>query len=513
MRVRIQHPRIYLDVRGTTTGALLVEDGVVVATGADALRGHVDREEHPEGTCVMPGLIEAHIHLWGLGLRAGTVELRGARDTAEVYHRLSTATPVEGWVFGKNWDQNNWTDARGLSRDELDRRFPNTPLCLRRVDGHAYWVNGAALRQAGIDDNWQPPYGGEAWRDQTGHLSGCLVDEAMRAIDAVLPPVTEADDLATYRESAAMLHRFGITSAHKAWMPLDRLTMLENLRDTEELGLRLHLLFDCNDPNLDELLERGPFADRWISGRGIKFFADGAMGSQGAALLDPYLGSSQAGLSVETPETMNRRIPELSARGWQVAVHAIGDRGARNVLDAFERIAPADRARTRPRLEHAQMLHDDDVARFGELGVIASIQPIHLHSDTPWAHEVLSEEQLLRLFRWRDLANVTVLAGGSDFPIDDPNPWHGIAVSSTRRHARGQVFHVEQSLRRTEALGLYADGAAWAGFAENWLGQLHVGFAGDFCVLEQDPFRASDDEIWENKCLATFVAGRPVFQL
>ena len=328
----------------------------------------------------------------------------------------------------------------------------------------------------------------------------------MKPFEAVLPPETIDDDRKTYLESAAMLRGFGITTAHKAWMPVDRLAMLEELRDRGELGVRLHLLFDCNDPNLGSIVTRGPWADDWISARGIKFFADGALGSRGAAVHEPYLGSDARGIVVETPETMNHRIPAFAADGWQVAVHAIGDRAATHVLDAFARIDANDRTKTRPRLEHAQMLTDADVARFGELGVIASLQPIHMYSDAAWAHEALSPTQLDRLFRWHDLSKVTRLAGGSDFPIEDPNPWHGISVAMTRRHRNDGVFHVEQCLTRQQALALYLEDGAWAGFVEDRQGQLRVGFHADWCTLDTDPFLASPDEIWNTCCLESSVA-------
>ncbi len=511
MRIRIEHPCVYLGPDGTKTDCLLIDEARVVAVGEQAKLGPVDRTERPEGRCVMPGLIDSHIHLWGLGLRAGSVSLRAAKSTQEVYGRLAGARPVGGWVLGTDWDQNNWSDGRELSREVLDDLFPATPVSLRRIDGHACWVNSEALRRAAISDSWTPPPGGEAWRvggKPTGQLNGCLVDEGMKPIEAVMPPVTEVDDLATYLETARLLRSFGITGAHKAWMPMDRLKMLERLRDSNELGLRLHLLFDCNDPTLQMLLDRGPWSDDWISARGIKFFADGAMGSRGAALLDDYKDVEHSGLVVETPETMNRDIPRYAALGWQVAVHAIGDRGAQNVLDAFEKISAADRFKTRPRLEHAQMLDDRNLDRFEELGVIASLQPIHLFSDAAWIEEALSPEQLRRLFRWKDLAAGTRLSGGSDFPIEDPNPWHGISVAMTRKHAGGQVFHVEQCLSRHEALSLYTTDAAFAGFAENHVGRLDTGFFADFCVLDTDPFLATPDEIWDTKCLATFLAGR-----
>lgn len=499
---RVEHPSIYLGSDGARTHALLVQDERIIALGDDALAASVERVVRPDGVCVLPGLIDSHIHLWGLGLRAGTVDLRDAKSTQDVYGKLALAKPIGGWILGRDWDQNIWTDQRSLDVDVLDELFPTTPMCLRRVDGHAFWVNSVALRAAGITASWTPPPGGDAWR-VGGRLNGCLVDDAMKPIDQILPPETELDDRATYLESARMLRALGITGAHKAWMPVDRLHMLERLRDGDGLGLRLHVLFDCQDAHLADILTRGPWADDWISARGIKFFADGAMGSRGAALHQRYKDVDHRGLVVETPDTMNARIPEYAEAGWQVAVHAIGDRAASNALDAFSRVSQEARRATRPRLEHAQMLIDADVARCGELGIIAAIQPIHLHSDAAWLDEALTQTQLSELFRWRDLDEVTRLSGGSDFPIEDPNPWHGISVAMTRRfRGSGESgFNIKQRLERRRALALYLEDAAWAGFAEERQGQLRRGFFADWASVDTDPFTASPEEIWDTKCV------------
>lgn len=508
----VEHERIYLDSQANQTDALLVRDGRIAARGdeARALAGD-DEVVRPEGRCVFPALTDAHIHLWGLGLRAGAVSLRSAQSTEAIYRALEQyeleGSP-SGWVLGTDWDQHLWEDADELSFERLNAIWPDTPVVLRRVDGHAIWVNRAALESAGVSDDWDPGQGGSFVRRE-GTPTGLLVDDAMHPVLDALGEPDEDEDRATFLASARRLLKLGITCAHKAWMPVDRLQMLEKMHGRDELPIRLHLLFDANDDRIAEVLDRGPWRTDWISAAGMKFFADGAMGSQGAYLLGTYPDGSR-GLTIDGREHLLARVPALAAAGWQVAVHAIGDAGARNVLDSFEACEATQREATRPRLEHAQMLEDSDLARLGELGVIASIQPIHMYSDAAWLDDVMSDEQLRRLFRWRDLWQTTHMCGGSDYPIEDPNPWHGISVASSRLDRTGREFGNEQALSRHEALHLYTDGAAWAGGWEGQLGRLEPGYLADFIVLDRDPFESSDEEIWDTDVLATYLSGRRV---
>jgi predicted amidohydrolase YtcJ len=516
----VLHPRIYLAADGRTTDALLVRDGEVVAIGEQARREANEVEVvEPRGACVFPALADAHVHLWGLGLRAGTISLRGAESTEEVYRILRTeGLPASGrrsissslpagkeWVLGNDWDQHTWSDADALDIDVLDEMFGDTPVILRRVDQHALWVNSAALKQADITEGWDPP-GGHVGRRDDGRLSGLLVDDAMDPVLEAVGEPTVDEDREVFIESCEMLRSYGIASAHIAWMPLDRIQMLQELHETGELPIRVHTFLDAGDPGIEDVLERGPCGDRWLSIRGIKFFADGAMGSHGAHLLDGYPDGS-SGLVLEDPEDLRRRSADYAARGYQVAVHAIGDAGARDVLDAFAAMDPADRAATRPRMEHAQMVTAEDCRRFGELGVVASIQPSHLRSDAAWVDEILSADQLERLFPWRRLADhAPILAAGSDYPIEDPNPWHGIATAVTRRDAKGRAFRAEQALTRQEILTAYTEGAA---HAARWkgLGRLDPGYRADFAVLDRDPLTCAKDELWDVQVRSLWVDG------
>lgn len=511
-----KHNKIYLDAAGRTTDALLVRNGRVLAVGADAhlQRKAGERVVEPEAACLFPALADAHCHLWGIGMRAGSVDLSGTRSAQEVYERLRKIDPEDAptdWVLGYGWDEHDWPDGARLDRQQLDAIFGDTPVSFHRVDRHAIAVNSAALRRAGVDADYAPSEGGRALRDDAGRLTGVLVDAAMRPVLDAIPEPSEAEDRQVFERSARAFLRHGITSAHMAFTGVDRLSMLRQMADADALPVRVYAIVDGSDARLSEVLDVGPTHDpnAWLSVAALKFFADGALGSEGAHLLEPYKSGSR-GLVMIDPAEFTREVAALMEEGWQVAVHAIGDAAARNVVEAFAAVPERIRARVRPRLEHAQMLTKRDCERMGDLSAIASIQPIHLRSDGAWAHQILSQAQLDRLYPWPELAPHATLAGGSDFPIEDPNPWHGIATAMTRRTSSGEAFFPEKTLTREQILEAYTAGAAYAAHWEGVLGRLDKGFAGDVIALDRDPFEATAEAMWEMEVLGVWVGGTKV---
>lgn len=516
----IEHPRIYLDPFGRTTDALLLNDRQVIAVGDHAREEHESGERvvQPEGACVFPGLSDSHCHLWGVGRRAGSIDLSDASDPAVVLDRLRERDPELSpgeWILGRGWDDNNWDTGESLSRSDLDAAFPDRPVCLHRVDNHAIAVNSEAMRRGNLPLEASGPASDQAdgriVRDADGRPTGILVDAAMDPVLEAIPAPTEAEDLHLMREAASRMRRHGIVSAHQALVGVDRVATMRRLARQGELPLRMYLMVDGQDDGIEALTAEGPFqdADDWLQCRAVKFFADGALGSHGALLLDTYPDDSRGVAMIEADE-LAERARHLSAAGWQVATHAIGDAAARRVLDAYESIPEEQRNHLRPRLEHAQMLHDDDLARLSELGVIASIQPIHMRSDAAWADDILSDSQLDRMFRWGDLALHTRLAAGSDYPIEDPNPWHGIATAMSRRDARGREFRPRQALSVEGALAGYTTGAAYAAHTEGRTGQLRPGYLADFIALDRDPFESTPDEIWDTEVLEVWMDGARV---
>jgi predicted amidohydrolase YtcJ len=333
----------------------------------------------------------------------------------------------------------------------------------------------------------------------------------MEPVLEAIPDPDEAEDRRMFEEAAEHFRQMGIASAHLAKADVERLEMLQRMHRDGELPLRLYVMADGGDAAIESHLDGGPRHDddAWLSMRAIKHFADGALGSGGALLMESDREGNR-GLEVTPPDDLCRRAERLAEGGWQMAVHAIGDRAARNVLDAFESIPSTSRERLRPRLEHAQMLTEPDRARLSELSAIASIQPIHLRSDAAWADDRLHDSQLDRLFPWPDLSDHAVLAAGSDYPIEDPNPWHGVATALTRRTADGRRFQPERALSRSSILAAYTTGAAHAAHWEDELGRLDPGFAADVVALDCDPLRAAPEAIWSTEVLETWIAGEPV---
>lgn len=508
----IRHDKIYLDAHGSSTHALLVRDGWVVAVGEDAVerRRSDERVHEPDSACVLPALADAHCHLWGVGLREGAIDLEGTSSPQDIYARLrafDVNQSPSGWVLGHGWDEHGWPGGAAWRRADVDAALPNTPLCLHRIDRHAIVVNGEALRRAGLSEDYTASsQSGRVIRDEDGEIV-VLVDTAMRPLLESIPEPTEAEDEAIFRGTAQHYRSLGITSAHMALLEPERIAMLERLERDGDLPLRVYGIVDAFHQEIPDVLERGPIHDddAWLSIRAAKLFADGALGSQGALLHDAYPDGSH-GIEMMDMDTLRERTLRYTEAGFQVATHAIGDAGATAVLDAYEAVDDDVRRRLRLRLEHAQMMTGQDVQRLVDMGIIASIQAIHLRSDAAWAPDELSETQLARLYPWHAL-QAAPLASGSDFPIEDPNPWHGIATAMTRRAKDGSVFQPERTLTFEQALASYTTGAAFAGFWESQLGKLEVGYAADFIELDRDPFHESAESIWDTEVLRTWCAG------
>lgn len=495
MRRKILHPRIVCTPdESVVTDALLIENRTVVALGDEARNADVDEVLRPSGAVVMPALHDAHIHMWGLGMRAGAARIRDARTVDEIYDRLRRYDPARsasGWVLARDWNDHHWGDGTSLSRDALDAIFPDLPVVLWRVDSHAVWANSVAIAHAGISDGWSPGDGGWVGRSEDGRLDGLFVDDAMDAILEAIPKPTVAEDREVFLQTASMLREFGICGAQLAWVPLDRVPFLRELHADGELPLHTSVWVDGKDPGIEEFVAAGPHRAEGLSIHTVKFFADGAMGSRGALMLEPY-ATGERGLVVTKRDLLIDRVRRYTEAGWDIAVHAIGDAAARNVLDAFDGAAPGSVCR----LEHCQTMHPDDIERMGDRDRIASVQPIHMYSDAAWVESILSPQQLSRLFNWNDLQARAPLAAGSDFPIEDPNPWHGIATFVSRRDANGQVFRGDQAISRAEAIAAYTTGAA---SAAGWgrLGSFEPGAVADWIAVDTDPWTADADAIWD----------------
>ena len=529
--------------------ALWVEEGTIRAVGSAA---GVRAEAPPgvprvdlRGAFLCPGLVDAHAHVLGLGLTLERVDLVGARSLDETLGRVAEwaarqrAEESGAWIRGRGWDQNDWPEQSFPTAADLDQVCADIPVCLNRIDGHAIWVNGRALQLAGVTAATGDPEGGRIERDAAGNPTGVFVDAAERLVLDVIPPVDRETKARAMRRATALLARAGFTAIHDMGMTADELTLYRELAARGDLAVRIYGALGADEPELAELLGRGP--DRvWQNGAFklgmVKFYADGALGSRGAALLADYSDDpGNRGLLVTAPEELERGMRAALRAGFQCAVHAIGDRGNRLVLDTWEGIraeggpesippaaAPAALTRlgrveaVRPpvRLEHAQIIAPDDLPRLGALGVVASMQPTHCTSDMPWAPARLGPDRLRGAYAWRTVVDAgAVFAAGSDFPIESHDPLLGLYAAVTRRPAGGgDGWSPAERLGREEALAAFTVAPAYVSGDLHELGTLAPGKRADLTVLDLNLITCDPELLPTARVLLTLRGGRATWR-
>ncbi len=521
--------RIYtVDDARPMAEAMAVRDGRIVfvgsGRGAMTLRGARTRVVELHGQTIIPGMIDAHAHLLGLGNALRTVDLVGTASYDEVIARVvarAREVPPGTWILGRGWDQNNWGDTRFPTHGDLSRAVPNHPVYLTRVDGHAALVNEAALRAANVTSQSADPDGGRIVRLDDDRPSGVLVDRAMglvqRAIPAQSPTEVREAILAAIRE----VNRWGLTGIHDAGVGRQVIDVYEALAREGRFDLRDYVMIASDDATLEHYFARGPQAGLydnrlWI--RAIKISADGALGSRGAAMLEPYSDEPQnTGLILATEERIRSVAERALRRGFQLNVHAIGDRANRVVLDAFEQaLATVPVADHRFRVEHAQILHHSDIPRFARLDVIPSMQASHQSSDMYWAGNRVGHGRLLGAYAWRSLLEGgLIIANGSDFPVEPVNPLISFHASVTRQDAAGWPaggWFPAQRMTRDEALKSMTIWPATAAFQEALVGSLAPGKLADFVVLDQDIMTVAPERILSTRVIATYLGGRAVYE-
>jgi hypothetical protein len=503
-----------------------VEGGRIVALvppgDAGAWRRSATEEVDVAGAHLYPGFTESHGHLVGYGASLEQVDLRDATSFAEAVERVREAAakvPPGTWVQGRGWDQNRWPEKAFPSHAALSAAVPDHPVVLRRVDGHAVLTNARGLALAGITAATNDPPGGRILRDAAGSPTGVLVDAAEELLDRAVPDPTAVDIERRVLLACEHLAAFGITEFHDAGTGRIELAVLRKLEGERRLPVRVYAMLDGND---DQLLD-AEFADGarvgrdgMLAVRAVKLYADGALGSRGAWLSQPYTDEpTTRGLEV-TPEARLADVIRRAAKaGFQPCMHAIGEAAVTRALDLYEReLAPGAR-NLRPRIEHAQVVRPTDVPRFAALGVIASVQPTHCTSDMPWAPARLGPERIAWAYRWRSLfAAGARLCLGSDVPVESPDPRLGLWAAVTRRTPQGtptEGWNLPEALTPTQAVAGYTSWAAYAAFEEDWRGSVAAGNAADLTVLDRDLEGEGAAAILQAKVLRTVVAGRDVF--
>ncbi len=525
----VTNAQIYTsDVNRPVAEALAVRAGRIAFVGSNrgalALAGPRTERLDLAGKTVITGMVDAHAHLLGLGQALRTVDLVGTRSydevIARVVERAKTARPGE-WIRGRGWDQNDWADTRFPTHAALSRAVPNNPVYLTRVDGHAALVNAKALDLAQVTAATPEPSGGRFIRDSANNPTGVLVDNAQGIVGRVIPAPSRAELREQTLAAIAEANRWGLTGIHDAGVAPEGIAVYEELAKEGRYSLRNYVMVRSSDSVLDGFMQRGPqkalYDGRlWI--RAIKLVADGALGSRGAALLEPYSDDpGNTGLITTPPERIRSVAVRALKAGFQVNVHAIGDRANRIVLDQFEAaLREVPTADHRFRIEHAQILRYQDIPRFAELDVIPSMQGSHQTSDMYWVPNRLGWARAQGAYAWRSLLNTgVVIPNGSDFPVEAVNPLISFHSFFTRQDADNFPpggWMPEQRTTRQEALLSITLWPAYAAFMENESGSVTAGKYADFVVLDRDILAVAPEAVLGTHVLLTVLGGKVVYR-
>ena len=504
---------------------LVFDAGKVVETGDGAvLRKKFADAKYIDGAgeTLLPGLIDAHGHVLSLGYKSAQIDLDGTESLAAAQARVRTFVKAHrgtGWVLGDGWNQVKWRLGRFPLATELDAAVADRPAALGRVDGHAVWLNSRALQLAGISKDTLDPAGGRIERDANGHPSGVLVDKAMELADKVVPAPNDAQRRAALRAALTQMNAVGLTGVGDAGVSAQDIALYKSFADQDLLSVRIYAMIGDINEGFQAWSKSGPllgYGNDHLTVRSVKLFADGALGSRGAALLAPYTDApAQRGLLFMTDAEMTRKIETALQAGFQVNVHAIGDAANHQVLDAFETAYRKVGGRPlRNRIEHAQVVSLTDIPRFKSLDLIASMQPTHATSDMNMAEERIGKDRLQGAYAWRTFLNQgTRIAAGSDFPVESPNPFFGLHAAVTRTDHFNQPpggWYMSQAMTLLEAFRAFTLDAAYAQHQEKTLGSLETGKWADFILIDRDLFKIAPADIWKIKVQQTWVAGRRV---
>lgn len=470
------------------------------------------------GAAILPGLVDAHLHLRGLGAAQREVDLRGTTSIEDIASRLRDAAqkaPPGAWIRGRGWDQNDWAKRDFPDHAPLDAAVPGHPVWLERIDGHAVWVSASVLALAGITPATQSPSGGEILHDDKGAPTGVFVDNAVQLVAQKLPPASPEELRADLEKGLDLCRRAGLTGVHDMGTEPAVLRELRALEREGKLTLRVYAYLGGPWQSVEAVLHEPPAApDSLVRVMGIKLFADGALGSRGAALLAPYSDRPDtSGLLVMPEEELFRRAKLAHDAGYDVTIHAIGDKGNRVALDTLARVEGQDRSHHH-RIEHAQVVSNEDIPRFAALGVIASMQPTHATSDMPWAESRVGPARIRGAYAWRTLLRAgATLVFGSDAPIEGENPWLGIYAAVTRTDAKGDPkggWRPEERLDVTEAITAFSRTPDEVARAKD-LGVLRPGAVADLTIVAADPLTVPPEALRTMRTLRTIVAGKEVF--
>jgi predicted amidohydrolase YtcJ len=525
----VTHAKIYtVDDNHPFVSAMAVRNGLVQFVGSEReallLKGPSTKVLDAGGQTIIPGMVDAHAHLFGLGTFLKNIDLTDTRSYDAIVSRVGAHikdVPSGRWVIGRGWDQNKWGDTRFPTHEALTKVSSNNPVVLERIDGHALLVNAAAMRAAGVTAATKDPAGGRIERGANDEPTGVFVDNAMSLIDKVIPPLSHDDMRSATLGAIAESNKYGLVGLHDPGEPREVLDVFEELAKAGTFSLRVYAMIADDSAAIEHYFQRGPQSalydgHLWI--RSIKLYADGALGSRGAALLDPYADDAKnVGLLKSTPAHLQDVSTRALQHGFQVATHAIGDRGNRVALDAYEAALKAvPTVDHRFRIEHVQILDHADVPRFAQLGIIPSMQAVHQTSDMYWAPTRLGYARTFGAYAWRSLLNTgVIIPNGSDFPVERVNPLFSFHAAVSRQDDNSWPpggWFPEQKMTREEALKSMTIWPAYAGFMETLTGSLTPGKYADFVILDQDIMTIPESSILGTRVVATYIGGKAVYE-
>lgn len=531
----VVHGRIYtVNEKQPWAEALAIRGGKIVAVGStkeiEAYRGSSTQVIDAAGRLVLPGFEDCHIHFMDGSLGLDQVDLNETSSVAEIQKRVkeyAAAHPKEPWITGMGWTYPTFGAAALPDKKILDEVVPDRPVYLVAFDGHSSWANSKALAMAGIGAQTPDPPNGKIVRDAKGEATGALKESAGDLVADKIPKPTREQRLAALRKGIHEANKFGLTRVQSAGQDFEYLDLYDELRRKGELTLRFYVAYFLNPPELRaedlEKIEkaRQTYHDEWISGGVVKTMLDGVVEAHTAAMLTPYSDDpSQIGKMFWEPEKYKAAVLELDKRGLQIFTHAIGEKAVRTALDAYENAARVNSSHdARPRIEHIETVTAADIPRFGKLGVIASVQPLHLYPDADtldiWARNA-GPERAQRAWSFHSIeANGGRLAFGSDWPVVTMNPWKGLQTGITRKTAEGKPeggFVPSEAVSLEDGIKAYTLGAAFAGRREKEEGSLEPGKLADLIIVDQDLFKIPASEIDKTQVLLTMVGGKPVYE-
>lgn len=515
----IKNAKIYtVDNNFTVVKHAVINDGKFVAVGNDSFplgKYNAKQVFDLKGKYVYPGWIDPHCHFYGYGLTLAQVDLVGTQSFNEVIERARAFQQEFNpkWLTGRGWDQNDWENKAFPSKHELDIAFPNTPVIFRRIDGHAAVANSKALDLAGINVNTTLE-GGKVMVEN-GETTGILMEKAADLVLTKIPEPTPEEEKLGLMKAQENCFAVGLTSVGDAGLEKSNIELIDNLQKTGDLNMRIYAMLTPTDENINTYVKNGYYKTPYLNIRSIKLYADGALGSRGAALLKPYNDDpGNAGIIVETPNSLKKLCELAHKYNYQVNTHCIGDSANRLMLQIYGSILNTKNDE-RWRIEHAQIVNPKDVALFGEFNIVPSIQTTHCTSDMYWAPDRLGPERIKHGYIWQDLLEENGwLINGSDFPIENINPLYGFYAGVTRKDHKGypkKGFYPKQKLSRTQALKAMTIWAAKGQFEEHEKGSIEPGKLADFVVTSKDIMSVEESEIFKVQVEQTWVNGKQVY--